>query len=94
MPSLLSAARAQLLPPAGRLVVGFSGGADSTALAHEYLDWHKGGGSHEPGLLWRRVAECKIFFFENYAEAFHSHENYFHNTYGFIFPSCCADEDQ
>lgn len=68
--------------------------ADSTALAHEYLDWHKGGGSHEPGLLWRRVAECKIFFFENYAEAFHSHENYFHNTYGFIFPSCCADEDQ
>lgn len=66
--------------------------ADSTALAHEYLNWNVAGGQHVSGLLWRRVAECKIFFFGNYAEAFHSHENYFHNTYGFIFPSEFADE--
>ena len=45
MPSLLSAARAQLLPPAGRLVVGFSGGADSTALAHWLM------GQAEPGRI-------------------------------------------
>ena len=75
--------------------------ADAGTLATNFLDWHKSGNNHIPGLLTRRQAECKVFFFGNYAEAFHSNVDlgegmrysassyYTRNTYGFIHPSCC-----
>ena len=75
--------------------------ADAGTLATNFLEWHKSGSSHIYGLLTRRMAECKVFFFGNYTEAFHSNvdlgpgmqysysPNYTKNTYGFIFPDCC-----
>lgn len=59
--------------------------ADSTVLANNFLQWNKAGGV-VAGLVWRRLAECKIFFFGNYDEAYHSNANYSYNTYGFHFP--------
>ncbi len=63
--------------------------ADSTVLAYNLLLWHTASGTHYVGLLRRRLAECKLFFFSNYDEAYQSNANYTKNTYGFIFPSCC-----
>ena len=75
--------------------------ADAGTLATNFMEWHKSGNSHIYGLLTRRMAECKVFFFGDYAEAFHSNvdmgpgmqysasSNYTKNTYGFIFPDCC-----
>ncbi len=65
--------------------------ADTTSLGNNFLQWHKSGGSCIWGLLARRMAECKIFFFGNYAEAYHSSENYYNNTYDFNFPACCKE---
>lgn len=68
--------------------------ADSTSLANEFLQWHRAGGRCVPGLVYRRLAECKLFFFGNYEEAVNGHANYRKNTYGFIYPSCCKNLDQ
>lgn len=65
--------------------------ADATVLSNNYMQFHISGGSHIKGLLTRRLAECKIFFFGNYAEAYHSNANYGVNNCGFYVPSCCAD---
>lgn len=67
--------------------------ADSTVVANNMLQWNKSGGQVYAGLLWRRMAEAKIFFYGNYAEAYHSHANYQKNTYGFIFPDDCKQYD-
>lgn len=61
--------------------------ADAASLSNNFLQWHKSGGCIY-GLLTRRLAECKIFFFGNYADAYHSSPNYEKNTYGFNYPSC------
>lgn len=63
---------------------------DSTVFAYNFLQWHTASGTHYVGLLRRRMAELKVFFFGNYAEASSSHPNYKKNTYGFIFPTCCT----
>ena len=75
--------------------------ADAGTLSTNFLEWHKSGNTHIYGLLTRRMAECKVFFFGNYAEAFHSYvdlgtgmqyspsPNYTKNTYSFVFPDCC-----
>lgn len=68
--------------------------ADSTSLANEFLQWHRAGGRCVPGLVYRRLAECKLFFFGNYEEAVNGHANYRKNTYGFLYPSCCKHLDQ
>lgn len=68
--------------------------ADSTSLANEFLQWHRAGGRCVPGLVYRRLAECKLFFFGNYEEAVNGHANYRKNTYGFLYPSCCKNLDQ
>lgn len=65
---------------------------DATVFSNNFMQWHKSGSSHYYGLLTRRLAECKIFFFGNYAEAYHSNANYGKNNCGFVPPSCCADE--
>lgn len=70
------------------------GYADSTSLANEFLQWHRAGGRCVPGLVYRRLAECKLFFFGNYTEAVNGHPNYRKNTYGFLYPSCCKNLDQ
>jgi GH24 family phage-related lysozyme (muramidase)/uncharacterized protein YraI len=59
------------------------GWADSTVLANNFLQWNTGG---IEGLVYRRLAECKIFFFGNYFEAYHSSGYWNKNTYGFHFP--------
>lgn len=67
--------------------------ADTTSLANEFLQWHRPGGSCTPGLLYRRLAECKIFFFGNYDEGKVDGvetPNYRKNTYKFRYPPCCA----
>ena len=44
--------------------------ADSTVLANNFLQWNQaGGGVVWEGLVIRRLAECKIFFFGNYKAA-------------------------
>lgn len=63
---------------------------DSTSLAYNYLQWHTASGVHYVGLLRRRMAELKVFFFGNYAETDSAHSNYTKNTYRFIFPTCCT----
>ncbi len=68
--------------------------ADSTSLANEFIQWHRAGGICVPGLLYRRLAECKIFFFGNYTDAVNGAANYRKNTYGFLYPSCCKHLDQ
>ena len=67
--------------------------ADSTVLANNFLQWHTSNGTHYAGLIRRRMAECKMFFFANYAEAVSTHPNYTKNTYGFVFPPCCKSYD-
>lgn len=62
--------------------------ADSTSLATELLLWHMAGGI-TPGLVYRRLDECKIFFFGNYDEGKPygvETPNYRKNTYGFVYP--------
>lgn len=62
--------------------------ADSTSLGTELLLWHMAGGI-VPGLVYRRLCECKIFFFGNYDEGKpngYETPNYKKNTYGFVYP--------
>lgn len=83
--------------PAG--YIGISGAshdltyADSTVLANNILQWNKAGGI-QPGLVWRRLGECKIFFFGDYSGANPASSDYHSNTYGFKFPSEIADYDR
>lgn len=67
--------------------------ADSTSFANELLQWHMAGGSVTPGLVYRRLAECKMFFFANYNEG-NGSPRYRKNTYGFIYPERCAYLDE
>lgn len=70
--------------------------ADSTSLATELLLWHMAGGAVTPGLVYRRLAECKMFFFGNYDEgnSAESGDNFKRNTYGFVYPERCAHLDR
>ncbi|MFI3325899.1 MAG: SH3 domain-containing protein [Clostridia bacterium] len=63
---------------------------DSMAFAFKILEWHVAGGECLPGLLYRRLAEAKIFLYENYEEASSSNSNYKVNTYDFVYPSCMS----
>lgn len=82
--------------PAGYIQLNTSGlvhdlaYVDANAFSNNLMQWHKSSSTHYPGLLYRRLAECKIFFFGNYAEAYHSNSNYGKNNCGFYAPSCCA----
>ncbi len=70
--------------------------ADSTSLATELLLWHIAGGAVTPGLVYRRLAECKMFFFGNYNEGNSAAAGaaYRTNTYGFVYPERCAYLDR
>lgn len=70
--------------------------ADSTSLATELLLWHMAGGAVTPGLVYRRLAECKMFFFGNYDEgnSAAAGDRYRKNTYGFVYPARCAYLDR
>ena len=67
---------------------------DSVAFGSEMLAWHVAGGNCIPGLLYRRLAEAKVFSFANYEEADMSNANYRVNTYGYIYPSCMTKYEQ
>ena len=60
--------------------------ADSTVLANNILQWNLAGDSVWEGLVIRRLAECKIFFFGNYKAATPGDPDYRYNIYGFDFP--------
>ena len=63
---------------------------DAVAYGSEMLSWHHAGGQCIPGLLYRRLAEAKIFSFGNYAEASMTNSKYTKNTYGYHYPSCVS----
>ncbi len=63
---------------------------DAGAFSFRLLEWHVAGGECLAGLLYRRLAEAKIFLYGNYAEADKSNANYKINTYNFPYPSCMA----
>lgn len=66
--------------------------ADSTVLANHILQWCTASGSVWPGLVYRRQAECKVFFFADYEEAYHYNDAAGKgNTYHFVFPDVCKD---
>ncbi len=67
--------------------------ADAASLSHNFLQWHRSDGACIDGLYTRRLAECKIYFFGDYAEAYHSSPKYGVNTYGFNIPSCVAGHE-
>lgn len=54
--------------------------------AYNMLQWNTSGGQISEGLVWRRLAESKVFCYGNYAEAVNGSANYTKNTYGFDFP--------
>ncbi len=66
--------------------------ADAAAVSNNLMQWHKSNGRHIEGLLTRRLAEAKIFFFGNYSAAYHSSSEWGKNTYGFLCPDCCANK--
>lgn len=71
--------------------------ADSTSLATELLLWHMASSTIYPGLVYRRLFECKIFFFGNYDEGKplgYETPNYRKNTYGFVYPDRIKDYDR
>lgn len=70
--------------------------ADTTSLANEFLQWHTAGGSHLEGLVWRRLTECKVFFYSDYSDYNAAgHDQYYTiNKYGFRFPSCESHLDR
>ena len=66
---------------------------DSTVLANNFLQWNKAGGV-QPGLVYRRLAECNIFFFGDYEKAMKANGYWGINYYGFNFPDECAQYDR
>lgn len=65
--------------------------ADATVVANNMLQWCTASGTVYSGLVYRRQAECKVFFFGDYYEAYHYNDNQGkYNTYGFIYPDVCA----
>ena len=67
--------------------------ADSTVLANNLLQWNKAGGVQR-GLVYRRLAECNIFFFGDYEKAMKANGYWGINYYGFNFPDECAQYDR
>lgn len=61
--------------------------ADSTVLANNFLQWNKAGNSIVQGLVNRRIAECNIFFFGDYAKSYKSSGYWGKNYYGYQFPN-------
>lgn len=68
--------------------------ADSTVLANHILQWCTADSVVLPGLVYRRLAECKLFFFADYDAVYHyNEESGKHNDYHFVFPDICKDYD-
>ena len=67
---------------------------DAIAFGSEMLAWHKAGGVCLPGLLYRRLAEAKVYSYADYDAAHMSSSNYKKNTYGYHYPSCLAGYEQ
>ena len=68
--------------------------ADSTVLANHILQWCTANSVVLPGLVYRRLAECKLFFFGDYDAVYHyNEESGKHNDYHFVFPDICKEYD-
>ena len=81
--------------PAGYITLDNSGGCDltyvdSTVLANNFLQWNSGMIS---GLIYRRIAECNIFFFGDYDRAMKDKGYWGENTYGYHFPENISQYD-
>ncbi len=61
---------------------------DAMSFATAMLEWHHAGDVCVNGLLYRRLAEAKIFLYSDYTQAQKTSPNYSVNTYGFIYPDC------
>ncbi|MCH5353183.1 MAG: S-layer homology domain-containing protein [Acutalibacter sp.] len=64
---------------------------DSMTFANYLLEYHHGDGVCIPGLLYRRLAEAKLFLYADYEEASPKSASYRRNTYRFIYPSCVKE---
>ncbi len=67
---------------------------DAIAFGSEMLAWHKAGGNCLAGLLYRRLAEAKVYSYADYDAAHMSSSNYKKNTYGYHYPSCMTQYEQ
>lgn len=68
--------------------------ADATVLPNHILQWCTADGVVLPGLVYRRLAECKLFFFADYDAVYHyNEESGKHNDYHFVFPDICKEFD-
>ena len=67
---------------------------DSYAFGSAMLEWHKAGGVCLPGLLYRRLAESKVYSFADYAGATPGAADYKVNTYGYTYPGCLASYER
>ncbi len=67
---------------------------DAIAFGSEMLAWHKAGGNCLAGLLYRRLAEAKVYSYADYEAAHMSSPNYKKNTYGYHYPSCMTQYEQ
>jgi GH24 family phage-related lysozyme (muramidase) len=67
---------------------------DATQFGNELMLWHHAGGKAVVGLLYRRLAEAKVFSFGNYEEAMPGSANYKHNTYQYTYPPEFAGYEQ
>lgn len=68
--------------------------ADAAGVSKNVLQWCHVGTTVVEGLVWRRLSECKVFFFGDYEGANPHSDLQTKNTYGFDFPPYCKQYDR
>lgn len=63
---------------------------DEQLFGSNLMEWNSAGGTRLAGLVYRRLAEAKIFCYGNYTDAYHSSPNYRKNV-GFDVPQGVSD---
>ncbi len=68
--------------------------ADAIGVSKNIIQWCHAGTTVIEGLVWRRLSECKVFFFADYEGATPGSAQQTKNTYGFDFPDDCKGYDR